>query len=224
MQHILIVDDHQDITENLERKFSKVFPNSIVYTASNCDIAFDYIKLNKVNKPISLLILDLSFNHNPSNVVLKEGFELLDAIKKASISIKTIIYTSHKTIFHIHPIMEAFNPEGYVIKTHISNSVLLNASNMVIEGGRYYDSVIIEARFTRLGYEKKLDSIDRAILKKLPEIVDVTKDWEGVIIKKDGTPMSYNSIKTRLDKMLDKFEVDTQAQLLLKLQKGGFLD
>ena len=216
-QHILIVEDEQDTFENLERKISVQFPEALVAVQSTCDAGFDFIKKMTIINPVSVLVLDLTFKNQKPFYVLKSGKELLKALKQNSIDIPTIIYSSHDEMEHIHPVMNNYHPQGYVIKTSTSSEELLFAINRVLKGENYYSQRVHEQQLQRFKYASNIDEIDEQILQLLPHTTSI-KDWEEKI-ENGEISISYKSIKKRIDLLCDRMEVDNEKQLLLKLQR-----
>jgi len=220
-KHILIVEDEQDTFENLERKIKTNFSDALVKVQSNCDVGFDYIKKSKITTPVSILVLDLTFKNQKPSDVLKGGKDLLKELKKEAIKVPTILYTSHDEMEHIHPIINNYQPSGYVIKSATSSEELLFAINRVLLGETYFSQRVHEQQSQRFKYASKIDEIDEQILQFLPDANSI-KDWEGKVLK-ENVPLSHKSIKKRIDLLCDRLEVDNEKQLLLKLQRLAVL-
>ncbi len=219
-EHILIVDDIQDIFENLEYKLNRDFTGFCVSIAKHCDEAYDFIKQSKVKQPITLLILDLTFKNNQHRI-LKEGKSLLKELQIQGITIPTIIYTSHDELEHIHPVIKSYQPNGYVIKTHDSYDDLVFGIKKALKGERHYTFEVQQALKKRVVFEFDLDDVDSQIIALLPDCTSM-QDWEGKVLK-DGVPIVYKTIANRIKSLLKRFEVFNEKQLLLKLYELGFL-
>ena len=219
--HILIVDDHEDIYENISRKIAERFPDFKISIKDNCDAAFDVIKYSKQNTPVTILILDLTFNGQHPNALLPNGTSLLRTLKENKIQINTIIYSSHDDLQHISPVIKNFEPASYVIKSNSSSKELLFAIEQCLVGKTYYSHTVHELQLKRVKYEFSIDEIDEQIIKHLPN-KDSIKDWEGVVLK-DNIPLSYKTISKRIKNLITQFDVDNEKQLLLKLQKLAIL-
>lgn len=219
--HFLIIEDEQDTFENLQRKLAIAHPEALVGVARNCDEGFDYIKKHRVSHPLSLLVLDLTFRKQLSGRVLKNGQALLRELKKNQYSFPIIIYSGHDDMEHIHPVMNNYEPQGYVVKTDNSSEELLFAIDRVLQGTVYYGQEIHKAQMQRYKYASNLDEIDEQIIQLMPEL-DSIKDWEGKVLK-DNVPLSHKSIKKRIDALCDRLEVANEKQLVLKLQRMALL-
>lgn len=220
-QHLLIVEDEQDVFENLNTKIGLQYPHFLISIADNCDEAFKYIKTHRILDPVSLLIVDLTFKWLNPNASLKTGKDLIKALKSEQLSIPFIIYSSHDEMEQIHPIINNYNPNAYVIKSNTSSNELLFAIGEVLKGKSYFSQRIHELQKQRLLYTVAIDLIDEQIIELLPQVNAIT-DWEGKIIK-DDMPISYRSIKKRIDNLCVSLDVDNEKQLLLKLQRLAIL-
>ena len=216
-KHFLIVEDEQDTFENLERKINNKFPDSQISVASNCDLGFDCIKQNQISNPVTLVILDLTFKNHSDHLVLKSGNQLLKALLKYNNNIPTIVYSSHDEMEYIHPVMNNYHPQGYVIKSSNSSEELLFAMERILVGETYFSQRVHQQQLQRFKYTSNLDAIDEQIIILLP-ITDSMKDWNERIESEEIT-ISYKSIKKRIDLLCDRLEVANEKQLLLKLQR-----
>lgn len=219
-EHILIVDDHQDILENLAYKIGRDFTTFCVSVAKNCDQAYDHIKRSKIEQPITLLILDLTFKKQ-AHRVLTGGKALLKELQIQDITIPTIIYTKHDELKHIHPVIKSYQPNGYVIKTHDSYDDLVFGIKKALKGQRHYTFEVQQALKKRVAFEFDLDDVDSQIIALLPDCSSM-QDWEGKVLK-DDIPIVYKTITNRIKSLLKRFEVFNEKQLLLKLYELGFL-
>lgn len=217
MEHILIIEDQQDTFENLERKINNKLTNSLVSVASNCDQGFDYIKQNIITNPITLMVLDLTFNNQAQDISIKSGNQLLKVLKNNNINIPCIVYSSHDEMEFIHPVMNNYHPQGFVIKSSNSSEELIFAIERVFVGENYFSQRVYQQQLQRFKYASNIDEIDEQIISLLP-ITSTIKEWKKRIENKEIT-ISYKSIKKRIDLLCDRLEVDNEKQLLLKLQR-----
>jgi DNA-binding NarL/FixJ family response regulator len=216
-QHILIIEDEQDTFENLERKITHKFPEALVQVASSCDKGFDYIKKHKITHPISLMVLDLTFKNPKETPIIKGGKQLLKTLKENNICIPTIVYSSHGEMEHIHPVLNNYHPNGYIIKSSNSSDELLFAMERVLVGENYFSQQVHQQQLQRFKYASNIDEIDEQIIQLLPN-TDSIKNWEEKI-EKGEIAISYKSIQKRINLLCDRLEVDNEKLLLLKLQR-----
>ncbi len=224
MGRILIIEDQQDVFENLERHLCKTYPDYEIKTAVNCDEGFRVIKNSIQKNNLSLVILDLTFNIKSQNVIIPDGKSLLKELKKNNYKIPVVVYTSHDESILVASILDNFNINGFVVKSYNSTKELLFAIEKALEGDYFYSHSINKLIQNKLKFKNVIDGLDMLILEKLPNTTS-KKQWE-VAIPNASSPsgfISYNAIKTRLDKIKDVLNVDNDKQLVLKLRQIGFI-
>ncbi|WP_299883191.1 response regulator [uncultured Lacinutrix sp.] len=219
--NFLIIEDHEDVFENLERKILREFPLAKITIASTCDEGFTLIKKSLLTQPYSLLILDLTFTIEPFNAQLKDGIQVLSALKAKQITLPTIVYSSHNDMQRIHTVINSYKTKSYVLKTSTSNKELLFAIKEVLEGNTYYSKEVQQLLNKRVTYDLKLDDVDMQIIKLLPTNQSI-ESWKNQVFKK-GKAYSYRGIKKRIDKLSQLLDVSNQKELVLKLQELGLL-
>lgn len=220
MSHILLVEDHQDVFENIERKIKARYSDYKISLATNCDDGFKQLLQYKQTKPVKVVILDLTFTTTNKHSILKTGRDFIKAKHKEGLNTSIIVYSAHDSLLHIQPTID-LGVEAYVIKTHNSSEELMFAVNRVINNEHFFSDKVNKLLLKRARYEHHLDEIDEQIIKHLPQASDMM-DWQNTIPGKKGF-LSYKSIKLRIDKLCLKFEVENEKQLLLKLHRLALL-
>lgn len=215
--HILIVEDIEDIFEHVKYKLTNTYPDFKITVSDNCDTALFEIERHLTNQRVTLLILDLSFNHIQPSVKLRSGNDLLRKLRDLQIEIPTIIYSVFSEMKHIQPVISNYNPDGYIIKSNTSTNELLVAVNRLLHDKTYYSPEVQKEQLKRYSYSHQLDDVDLQIIKKLPDI-SFQDEWTDIIFSK-GSPLSKRTIFTRLKRLKEVFEVDNEKQLVLKLYK-----
>ncbi|MDP2692584.1 MAG: response regulator [bacterium] len=221
MKHILIVEDEQDTLENLIGKITDAFPDYKISSAFDCDEGFRILNSSKVQFPIDLLITDLTFRRQPVSRVIKDGQSLLQRIKNLNYKLPRIIYSSHDELKFIHPVMQNFEPEGYVLKASDSTSELLLAIPRVLNGKTYYSQEVLDSQKKRFEFAMQLDEIDKKIIAFLPDINCIT-DWDD-LYEAGKIPIKYKSVNKRLQSIFEKMDVTNEKQLLLKLYQQAII-
>lgn len=122
---ILLIDDHEIITNGLKIQLEKSFPGSIILEANTTTEAYDVLLKNKINYIVS----DLSVDDYLSEL------ELIDRLKEINPDIKLIIFSMHTHASIINNLLKK-GISGYVVKTSDSFEVT-KAINAVIEGKTY---------------------------------------------------------------------------------------
>ena len=91
MKHILIIEDEQDTLENLVGKITDAYPAYKISSAFDCDEGFRILNSSKVEAPIDLLIIDLTFRRQPDTRLIKDGQALLQKIKDLKFKLRRIV-------------------------------------------------------------------------------------------------------------------------------------
>ncbi len=221
MKHILIVEDEQDTLENLVGRITHAFPDFKISTAFDCDEGFRILNSTKVETPVDLLITDLTFRRQPESRLIKDGQALLQKIKDLKYKLARIVYSSHDELKFIHPVMQNFEPEGYVLKSSDSTSELLLAIPRILKGKTYYSQEVYSNQKKRFAFAMQLDDIDQKIIEYLPDINCIT-DWDD-LYEAGKIPIKYKSVNKRLQSIFEKMDVSNEKQLLLKLHQQAII-
>lgn len=221
MKHILIIEDEQDTLENLIGKITDAFPTYKVSSAFDCDEGFRILNSSKVESPVDLLITDLTFRRQPESRVIKDGLNLLEKIKTLNYKLPRIVYSSHDELKFIHPVMQNFEPEGYVLKSSDSTSELLLAIPRILKGDSYYSQEVLASQKKRFVFAMQLDDIDQKIIQYLPD-VSCINDWDD-LYEAGKIPIKYKSVNKRLQSIYEKMDVSNEKQLLLKLYQQAII-
>lgn len=221
MKHILIVEDEQDTLENLIGRIADTFPDYKISSAFDCDEGFRILNSSKVEFPVDLLITDLTFRRQPESRLIKDGLALLEKIKTLNYKLPRIVYSSHDELKFIHPVMQNFQPEGYVLKASDSTNELLLAIPRVLKGEKFYSQEVHINQKKRFAFAKQLDAIDEKIIEYLPDINCIT-DWDE-LFEAGKIPIKYKSINKRLQVIFEKMDVANEKQLLLKLYQQAII-
>ena len=115
-QKVLIVEDLDSIIETTKQTLEKLSIPTIQY-AKYCDDAL--LKIKKAQKektPFELIISDLSFKEDHRENRIKNGEELIKAVKKIQPEIKTIIFSIEDKSYKINALFETLAINAYIIK------------------------------------------------------------------------------------------------------------
>lgn len=123
MPSILIVDDHPVIRRGLRQLFSFEGMPGAREAASGKE-ALDALR----DATADLVTLDISMDG-------MNGIELTQLIKQNYPDVRLLIVSMHNELTYVQEAFEA-GADGYVLKDHISDEVLL-AIDTLLDGGRY---------------------------------------------------------------------------------------
>lgn len=185
--NVLIVDDHPLIVNAVKMALMQVASNTKtlkfnIVTALDCETAESRIRECKRDTGLDLTILDISLPMS-KNCKLLSGEDIGTKIRSTFDDVKLIVMTSHSDNHILCNIFKALNPDGFLIKSDISNPDLVKALTDVIHGSPYYSKTVTRLIRSHMSNQIVLDKIDREILyhlstgakmKDLPEIINLS--------------------------------------------------
>ncbi|MCK8479023.1 response regulator [Psychroserpens algicola] len=220
--NVLIVEDEPLIINVLENALHQISgTNGLIdfkiKSVTNCDLAIEQIN-NAINGiPIDLLLLDISI---PASIDKKtsSGLDIGIKAKKSFPMIKTIVFTADNNNYKLNNILKSINPEGFLIKSDIDFTKLVDAINAVINDEPFYSKYILQLMRRHQLNDFVLDKIDRLLIYEISKgtkMKDITK----------FIPLSKSAIEYRKRSLKEKFEVQNGNDRLLisKAKERGFI-
>lgn len=219
MSRILLVDDHPLIVEGYVLALSKdlEYWGDITFEKSfDCTSAKENID-NAIETGIffDLAIIDFSL---PKNDVFKweDGGDIVKYIQKVMPTCKTIILTGHTEVITLYNIFKNIKPNGLVSKHEITPENLIDIVRKVCSGERYQSEIVKHCLSEIVRKEMMYDDFNREIL------VLLSKGYKLQELD-NHIPLSNPTIKKRLAKMKQVFEVADTATLVQEVIKQGFV-
>ena len=198
----------------------KDFTFDIVYKTT-CDSAYEAIVLSKKTNPFHILLTDLSFNTNTGKI--RSGEELINYIKKETISIKIGVITGHSETNRIFNVIENQQPLVYLLKDDCNANELNFALHQMLENKNYYSHLVHQKILNRRIVQISMDDIALQILEELPKHSKLD-NLVGLIKKNDGTPFKKRSIELKLASLRDNLNAKNNTDLVLKAKELGVID
>lgn len=160
---------------------TKDFKFNIV-SAVDLDTAEFRLKEFKKDDPLDLVILDISLPPSKNNKLLS-GEDLGLRIRDYFENVKIIIITALNDNHVLCNIFKSINPDGFLIKSDITNQDLIRAITDVLQGSPFYSKTVTRLIRSHMSSQIVLDKIDREILyhlslgakmKDLPEVINLS--------------------------------------------------
>jgi len=216
---ILMIDDHPSQLEGYKAILS--------YNVSDCTIdvttAFSFEKAyniitNKTN-PINFDLIFLDWSMPPyTEKNIRTGEDLAYIIKEHLPKAKIVIMTSHLESFLIYSIVKNIEPVGLLVKSDFSADELLNAFDVIINGGVYYSQTVKKSVKELVSGGDYLDSYNRQIITLLSQ---------GIKTKSipDYLNLSQSAVEKRKTQIKDYLciEKGTDEDIIKEARKRGFI-
>lgn len=220
--NVLIVEDEPLIIDILTKALNRISESNGCYnfkikTATNCDDAIKRLDEAIKGKPFDLILLDINIPASSDKKMISgEDFGL--EFRKYFPQVKTVVFTSYNNNYRLNSILKSLNPEGFLIKSDIDFTKLLDALNSVLSDTPYYSKAILQLMRRHMVNEFTLDRIDRQLLYQLSK---------GAKMKHiaDAISLSTGAIELRKRNLKELFEVEQgdDMSLLIKAEEHGFL-
>ncbi|WP_243731255.1 hypothetical protein [Myroides sp. LoEW2-1] len=131
-------------------------------------------------------------------------------------SCKTVMITGHTEVITIYEIVKNIRPNGLASKHEISPGSLIDIVQDVLKGERYQSDIVKHCLSEIVRKEMMYDDYNRSIL------VLLSKGYKLQELE-NHIPLSNPTIKKRLAKMKQVFEVADTQTLIQKAIKLGFV-
>ena len=216
--NVLIVDDHPLTVRGYELLLKQSQENFIFETSGAFDCDEVIMKTRKnISNPYDLALLDLKIPASRDKAY-NDGEDLYYFLRKEFPMTKVIIHSSITNQERISNLVAQMKPDGFLIKSDIEPSVLIEAVNAVLQNNIYYSKRIDRLLRRQENLPFHCDALDRKILYYLSLGVKM-KNLPNYI------PLSIASIerKTRRLKFALGVPDATKRELLSAARKQGLL-
>jgi len=219
--HVLIIDDHPQISQSFIMALKKIEKKSdkykfIIKEATNLDRAFSLVT-EVANITFDLIFLDIKLPPSKDGKLLS-GEDLGIKIKKHSKDSKIIVATTYNDNFRINNIFKSINPEGLLIKNDLQPRVLINAIEDVLDNIPTYSKTVKRFLQKLVSSDIALDQLDRQIIYHLSVGIR-TVELPNIL------PMSIGGIEKRKRHLKEAFGISGQDdRVLIKIaREKGFI-
>ena len=219
---VLIVEDLDSIIETIKTTLEKLAIPQIEHV-KYCDDAILKIKKAQHDKiPFELIISDLSFKEDHRENKIKNGEELITAIKKIQPEIKTIIFSIEDKSFKINSLFNNQKINAYVVKGRNSINDLKTA---VLETYKNNKRILLPED-QKHSFNKKatieIEAYDIQLLQLLSKgyiISEITTEFKKLEIQ----PNSNSSIEKRINKLKTYFKANNNVHLIAITKDLGLI-
>lgn len=221
---VLIIEDHPLIIESYKTALALYEKKNegisfTVKSARNCDMALSILNSVNVRKKLGFIILDISLPTSKDQKILS-GEDLGIYIREKLPEAKIIVSTALNDIYRIRSIFKSINPDGFLIKSDINSSELLEIIRTVLNDSLYHSKTIeklLKKQFINDYFD--LDDIDRRILYEL-SIGTLTKNLPNIV------HLSLSTIEKRKRILKEVFNIkksEGDKKLISIAKERGFI-
>lgn len=217
-----MIDDHPMIIEGYKNALSAGLSQEHrlrIDVAHNCDDAIRLIDEASRGRPYDLALIDIQI---PASLLYEEitsGDGVASYLKeKSKTRTKIIILTMHSERNRIWGIMKNIDPAGFLIKSDLSSSELVYATQQVLLGKTHVsDTVTRHLKQPKIN-DFVLDKVNMQILYHLSRGVRTSKLVNYI-------DLSLSAIEKRKTLIKDKFELKdaTDEVLIREARERGFI-
>ncbi len=211
-QKVLIAEDHEGMNYSMQVTLENLgIKHDIKNYVFYCDDALSRIrKAQSENNPYELLITDLSFNEDFPKQQIKDGAQLIKAVKEVQPEIKVLVFSSEGRLSEAQILFESLNIDGFVPKGRGDVKDLKSAIQVIFDNKKY-----VSPNLKKTINEKvyNFEQLDIAILTLLAKGVS-QKMMQEHLEDMDIKPNSLSSIEKQLKKMREALEFQNNPQLI----------
>ncbi len=194
---ILLVDDHNLVTEGIARIINSDKKYSVIAQLTNGPDAIEYVKNNNVQ----IVIMDI-------NMPGMDGIAATIEIKKIVPEIKIIGLSMLGDYGTIHKMLES-GADGYLLK-NISGDELFTALTQVLEGKTFLNAELQQLLLKGMHDQKRIPQLTKKEKIVLGFIADGLTNKEIAVKLKIGE----ETIKSHRKNIMNKFDIHNTAELV----------
>lgn len=208
---VLIAEDFESFNISVQKAVEELK----IETADNvhyCDDAWMRVKKSiREKSPYDLLITDLSFDIDHREQNLKNGRELIDAIKNDAPSIKIIVFSIESRPEVVENLFTVHQINGFVSKGREDIKELKRAIKTVYNNEKYISSNIKDSIKNKNTYDfTKFDKILVSLLSKGM----LQKNIPDYLKENNIKPSSLSSVEKSLNNLKESLGVINNEQLI----------
>ncbi len=217
--NILIVDDHPLTVEGYHFSIAKhpaFLDNARFSKAYNCESAYQLVNESKERQmPFDLAVIDFGLPaYEEKNI--KDGSYLARYIMEFLPECKVAIITAHTEVIIIYDVIKNTRPHALVVKNDITPTNLPLLLLKILDGEQFQSETVKKCNQEIWKKELMLDDNNRLILLYLSK-GNKLNDLHLLI------PLAPATLKKRINKMKEAFNVSDTYSLIQQAFKQGFV-
>lgn len=217
---VIIAEDHEFANLSVQKTMDDLKVKQYDY-AFYCDDAFAKIQLAKQKgEPYDLLITDLSFEDDGTAQKIKDGVDLIRAVRAVQPDILILILSGQHRPADIHNLFENNEVDAYVRKARHDVQELKLAMQALAKRQRYYPRSLAQQVKRSNTYE--FTDFDITIIRLLNEGYQ-QNEIPAYLKQQNIKPSSLSSIEKRLSQIKEELGFSNNQQLMVFCSNAGLL-
>ena len=217
---VLIAEDFESFNISVQ-KAVKELKIETVDNVHYCDDAWMKVKKSiREKSPYDLLITDLSFDTDHREQTLKNGKELVDAIKEEAPPIKIIVFSIENRPEIVENLFTTHHINGFVSKGREDIKELKRAIKAVHNNEKYISSNVKDSIKNKNSYD--FTKFDKILVKLLSEGM-IQKNIPDYLKENNIRPSSLSSVEKSLNNLKESLGVLNNEQLIALCKDWGII-
>ncbi|MGI9650516.1 response regulator [Chryseobacterium sp. RLHN22] len=217
---ILISEDHESINISVQKTLEELHIKSFDYVYYCDDALAKTQKAIREKQPYDLLITDLYYEEDHHPQKLKDGKELISAIRQEQPDLKIIVFSAEHKSGIIDSLFSDYGINGYVRKARHDSKELKKAINSVYNNENYL-SLDLKQDIKKLNnYE--FTSYDITLVSLLSQGV-LQKNIPVFLQNNNIKPNSLSSIEKKLNTLKEDLGISNNEQLVAFCKDLGII-
>lgn len=217
---ILIAEDHESISISIQKTLEELHVQHIDYV-SYCDDALAKVqKSHREESHYDLLITDLYYEEDHHEQKIKNGMELIQAIKEWQPNLKTIVFSAEHRSGVIDSLFKEYEINGFVRKARHDSKDLKKAIAAVYEGKNYL-SLDLKQEVKKLN-SRELSDYEKTLVSLLSQGV-LQKNIPVYLQNNNISPNSLSSVEKKLNTLKEDLQITNNEQLVAFCKDLGII-
>lgn len=217
---ILIAEDHESSSISVQKTLEDLNITNTDYVYY-CDDAFAKVQKSiRENDPYDLLITDLSFEEDHHEQKIKDGKELIKAVRELQPSLKAIVFSAEHKSGVIDSLFKEYEINGFVRKARNDSKDLKKAIASVYENKNYL-SLDMKQEVKKLNSYEFTD-YDIILVSLLSQGV-LQKNIPVYLQNNNIKPNSLSSVEKKLNNLKEELQISSNEQLIAFCKDLGLI-
>ncbi|OCA69258.1 transcriptional regulator [Chryseobacterium artocarpi] len=217
---ILIAEDHESSSISVQKTLEDLNITNTDYVYY-CDDAFAKVQKSiRENDLYDLLITDLSFEEDHHEQKIKDGKELIKAVRELQPSLKAIVFSAEHKSGVIDSLFKEYEINGFVRKARNDSKDLKKAIASVYENKNYL-SLDMKQEVKKLNSYEFTD-YDIILVSLLSQGV-LQKNIPVYLQNNNIKPNSLSSVEKKLNNLKEELQISSNEQLIAFCKDLGLI-